>query len=57
MEKKMMSLVLRIKNYFEMTAPQCRREYVELSREDREWFVEEFNAMGLPTTMKKVNGN
>lgn len=43
------TLPLRIKEYFEMTTPQCRKEYQELTQTDKQFFVDGFNAMGIGT--------
>ncbi len=46
-------LMKRVKSYFGMTMEELKTEYKELSVEDRNDLVEEFNKMGLPTIIKK----
>lgn len=51
-EQKEMTLTLRIKSYFNLTNQQTIAEFKNLSDKDRQWFADEFCAMGLPTVRK-----
>lgn len=48
-----MSLVKRLREYFAMSARDLMIDYKKLTDEDKQWFIDEFNKMGLPTVLSE----
>lgn len=55
MAEETKTLINRVRDFFGMTATQCRTEYVQLTDQDKLDLVEEFNKAGMPTVLTAAN--
>jgi hypothetical protein len=46
-----LSLVKRLREFFQISASDLMKEYRALTDADKEWYVNEFNKIGLPTVL------